>query len=581
MSFGAIPFAESTLAGSTTGLAPAGGGGGGEPETPTVVLAPFTVEISGVAVKPMEDSVSIDTELGRQGTASFTLVNPYILVRLGATVKIKFYDDTIFSGSIDRITEDADLVQAVTTLRIECLDHAQLLVRKKVKRSFTNVTVEQIASALIEFELLNDGITLGTVDALPVIPSIDADAVSAYDLLNDAAVSVGAIFTIDHEKRVHFTRQSIVPLPTVLDGAAIESCQRSTDRETYRNKEIVTVTGTPGPGGQAISVTLESNNGSQVSAQSVIEETSGLYTGMSAITHPTANDIVSLTRLAFSYGRTLLAVQGSFRDTLRVETRRSGFRVGQMVTVSLAQRGIQGNWVLQRVAMRDVGGLWMRSDLEFSVSSLQRRAQALWLDVVRKGSVVTLPPTAITTNVQTYSTPGAYQFEVPAGIFLLQVSCFGAGGGGGGGAVSTFGSLPQQRATGGQGGRGGLAVTVIGVNPGNIISVTVPSGGGGGAYASQLNNGIIAVGANGGWGGDAVVRSGSSTLVVAYGGQGGQGAVANAYNGLSITYQKMPDAGGVGNAVTVGGGAHQGAGGNGSPLQNGVAGGNGSIILEW
>lgn len=581
MSFGAIPFAESTLAGSTTGLAPAGGGGGGVPEVPPVVLAPFTVEISGMAIKPMADSVNIDTELGRQGTASFTLVNPDILVRLGAPVRIKFYDDTIFAGSIDRITEDADLVQAVTTLSIECLDHAQLLVRKKVKRSFTNVTVGQIASALIDLELSGDGITLGTVDALPVIPSIDADVVSAYDLLNDAAVSVGAIFTIDHEKRVHFTRQSIVPLPTVLDGAAIESCQRSTDRETFRNKETVTVTGTPGPGGQAISVTLDSNNGLQVSAQALIEETSGLYTGMSAITHPTANDIVSLTRLALAYGRTLLAVQGSFRDTLRVETRRSGFRVGQMVTVSLAQRGIQGNWVLQRVAMRDVAGLLMRSDLEFSVSSLQRRAQALWLDVVRKGSVVTLPPTAITTTVQTYATPGTYQVTVPAGIFLVQASCFGAGGGGGGGAVSTFGSFPQRRATGGQGGRGGLAVTVFGVNPGDVLSVTVPSGGAGGAYSSQLNNGVIAVGANGGWGGNATLSIGASIIVTGYGGQGGQGGVANASTGISITYQKMPDAGGVGNAVTVGGGAHQGAGGNGNPLENGAAGGNGFVIVEW
>lgn len=581
MSFGAIPFAESTLAGSTTGLAPAGGGGAGVPQVPSGVLAPFTVEISGVATKPMTDSVSIDTELGRQGTASFTLVNSQVQVRIGEPVRIKFYDDTIFAGSIDSVVEDSDLVQAVTTLQIECLDHVNLLVRKIVKRSFTSVTVGQIASALIALELSNDGITLGTVDALPVIPSIDADAVSAYDLLNDAAASVGAIFTIDHEKRLHFTRQSIVPLPTVLDGTAIESCQRTTDRETFRNKETVTVTGTPTPGGQAISVTLESSTGSQVSEQAIIEQTSGLYTGRSGITHPTKNDIVSLTRLALSYARTLLSVQGSFHDSVRVQTRRFGFRVGQMVTVSLPQRGLQGNWMIQRLNMRDVAGLWMMSDLELSVSSFNRRAQNVWLEMVRKGSVVTMPPVAITTDSQTYSTPGIYSFTVPAGIFLVQASCFAAGGGGGGGAYSTWGTLLKMGATGGQGGRGGLAVTVLGVNPGDVLSVTVPSGGVGGAYSSQINNGIQAVGANGGNGGDAKVMKELSIIMSATGGQGGQGGVANARTRYSFTYQKMPDAGGYGNAVTVGGGAHQGAGGNGSPLQNGVAGGNGSVILEW
>lgn len=580
MTFGAMLFGESTLAGTLIETVP----GGGEPETPPVVIvAPLTVEISGVAWRALNNSLSIERELGRQGTASFRFVNMTSIPRVGEPVRILFYTDELFVGAVDRVTIESDLSHEVTTISCECTDNSYLLFRRKVKRSFTNISLSAIASALIADELVNDGITLGTVDSFPTIPIIDADQVSAYDLLNDAAVSVGALFEIDHQKRLHFRSVSIEKAPMTVDETIAERCELTFDRETFRNEQTVIVTGTPVVESDKPNViTYTAQSRLQIPQQAVLEGTSGVYNDIQSLTHPTSNLTVDLTKLGVAYAKSLLAVRGAIRETMTVRTRQYGFRAGQFAELNITHLSRSGQWMIQKVSIRDERGQWLVTTMDLSPSTLRRRAQELWLDVVGTGKVVVLPPTAITTNQQTYSTPGVYQFVVPAGITLVQVTCSGSGGGGGGGAYHRFSLVSMVRfVSGGHAGRGGLAISVIDVTPGEVLTITVPSGGAGGLSVQKIGDTSTAIGTNGGNGGTARVARVGGSICEAYGGRQGIGGQANSITGLAATYAQNSDGSGQGQVVTAGAGSHNGTGGNGSPLVNALPGGNGSVVVEW
>lgn len=584
MSFGGFSFAESTLAG-LSGATVAGGGSGGTPEEP-IVIDPFTIEIDTVSYKSLIDTLSIDTELGRQGTASFTLVNIGTFLSIGLPVRIKFYEDVIFSGAIDRVKVSSNNSETFKTYRCECTDHSYLLFRRKVTKTYTNSTLSQIASNLLANELFYDRLSLGQVDSSVVIPSIEASSISIYDLLKEAAISVGTVFHIDHNKKLNFIGSSTAPAPVSLDENTIEECSQEIDRETYRNQQTVTVTGTPlSSSDTAFVVTYTAQNNNQITTQADIEDTSGIYNDIQSITHPSSNYSVALTKYAIAYAKTLLAVRGSIRETINIRTRQYGFKVGQITDVSVPQLAISGGWIIERASLREESGRYLVTDLTLSKSSLRRRAQELWLDVVSKAKVAILPPTAITTNSQVFSTPGSYSFVVPSGITSLQITCEGAGGGGGGGAYHQYFGFPL-RASGGQpGARGGLVITVLDVVAGETIDLVVPSKGIGGNTAYIVNNAGPAVGAPGTAGGNATAtRHGQATpRCLAFGGLQGGGATANAFTGyVSGGYAPSSAGGGLyGTTIVVGGGAGGGFAGDGISNRDGGDGGNGRITVEW
>lgn len=582
MSFGGIPFAESTLAGLSGATV---AGGGSTPKDP-IVIDPFTVEIDSVSYKPLIDTLSIDTELGRQGTASFTLLNIGSSLSIGLPVRIKFYEDVIFSGAIDRVKIESNNTETFKTYRCECTDHSYLLFRRIVTKTYTNSTLSQIASNLLSNELFYDGLSLGQVDSSVIIPSVETSTTSIYDLLKEAAVSVGTVFHVDHNKKLNFIGSTTAPAPVALDENTIEECSQEIDRETYRNQQTVTVTGTPASSSDtALVVTYTASNTNQITAQSAIEDTSGIYNDIQSITHPSSNYSVTLTKYAIAYAKTLLAVRGSIRQTINVRTRQYGFKVGQLASLSVPQLAISGSWIIERASLREEAGRYLVTDLALSPSSLRRRAQELWLDVVSKGKVAILPPTAITAHSQVYSTPGSYQFTVPAGITFLQITCEGAGGGGGGGAYHKYFSYPV-RASGGQpGARGGLVITVLDVTPGAIIDLVVPSGGTGGNTAYVTGSTSDAVGDAGTAGGNATAtRNGMAVpICLAYGGLQGGGARANSVTGyVSGGYFPSSHGGGLyGTTIIVGGGAINGSAGDGISNTDGGNGGNGKITVEW
>ncbi len=151
---------------------------------------------------------------------------------------------------------------------------------------------------------------------------------------------------------------------------------------------------------------------------------------------------------------------------------------------------------------------------------------------------------ACSAGNQTFSTPGTYTFEVPAGCSSVVLKLWG--GGGAGGNSSTAGS-------GGAGGGGGFVKQTLTLASGEKLTIVVGGGGAvenggssGGGSGSQ--SAFYSMTSGGGGGGTFIYRNSSIILAAGGGGGGGAGQVNNstaACNGA---------AGGAGGATGVAGG---------------------------
>jgi hypothetical protein len=202
-------------------------------------------------------------------------------------------------------------------------------------------------------------------------------------------------------------------------------------------------------------------------------------------------------------------------------------------------------------------------------------------------ALVTSPASAATTDSQTWSTPGSYDFVVPAGVTWVTIEAKGAGGGAAGG-------LTDPDALGGNGGEieGEFATT-----PGETLKVFVGERGRNGDDdgAGGLNGGgdggqtsCAQISWGGGGGGASDVRQGGATLadriVVAGGGGGGGSAdgIAGAYGGGGGGANPTDGAdNGNGTATVAGGdapvGANGGVRGTGGSDPNEIAGADGTL----
>lgn len=589
MSFGSIPFGQGTFGGTGLGDAAVTPPIGGAPEV-QIVIDPFTIELAGVSMKGYQliNSLFLDFELGRQGTARFSLYNIPISPEIGAPVRILYYSERLFVGAVDRVSIKSNNQQTFIQYNFECTDSSYLLFRKKATFNLSNIPVSGIAYFAIGSFLQGDGVTLGVVDNDVIIPSASADGVSLFEFLNGVAIAAGLVFYIDKDKAMNFIGASQTPSPFTLDQDIVNDCSIEVDRETYRNRQTTTVTGTPQTESETpLVVKLTRDNTEQQEARASIEGGSGIYSDMASITHPQSNANLQLVRLANAYNKISLALTGSIRQSLSVTTRQVGFEVGQVATVDLPQVGASGDWIIRRVSLREESGRFLISSLQLNQTSLMRRAQELWVEVVRKGTLAILPPSATYATGATITATGSGSWQVPEGVTDIQISLYGSGGGGGGGAKSSYVLATTRTADGASGGHGGLVIKVMSITPGTIITYWVGAGGAGGAEGYLANSPSDAIGATGGDGVETYIQINGTKVARAYGGRGGLGGWANALRRFSTSYPPGASQGGLGgNAITVGGAGTGRFGGvgpsaNGSGGGNGTAGANGRIIFEW
>jgi hypothetical protein len=173
-----------------------------------------------------------------------------------------------------------------------------------------------------------------------------------------------------------------------------------------------------------------------------------------------------------------------------------------------------------------------------------------------------------------YDTPGTYQFTVPEGVSSLSGVVIGAGGGGAGSDATNSGS--------GGGGGGGTTWAVFGVQPGDVLTITVGTGGTGGNQVSGLAGGTSSIRITSRIGVGAIDQTiiqalgggGGIRIAAGTGGSGGTGnsVINNVYCPIYL------NGGGTGGSGGTGTGGASGGGGAGGYNGNGGNGGNGSVV---
>jgi hypothetical protein len=181
-------------------------------------------------------------------------------------------------------------------------------------------------------------------------------------------------------------------------------------------------------------------------------------------------------------------------------------------------------------------------------------------------------------TVVSYTTPGSYNWTVPAGVTTVQVVAIGAGGGGAGATPAAGPGQP--------GGSGAYVTATLSVAQGQVIALVV--GGGAGAGAAGPGG---ACGTGGGGGGASSIDVGNADQIIAGGGGGGggycgqngmfAGGSGGGVGGAGGAGGNGSSFGGAGGSDGIGGLGGQGAntGGNGSGGPGGAGGSNGTSLL--
>lgn len=195
---------------------------------------------------------------------------------------------------------------------------------------------------------------------------------------------------------------------------------------------------------------------------------------------------------------------------------------------------------------------------------------------------------AVSRTTVTVTASGAWTFTIPVGVYAVQVEQWGGGGGGGGGTGSSADS--------GAGGSGAYGLSLLTVNPGDVLSGVIGAGGVGGTTGGTagttggattlLVNGSTLCTTNGGVGaasgnivgGGALGGSASGTSCLQLTGSTGSPGFSGFNGGIGGTAPR----GGVGGAPGSGSGGNPGGGGGGAGGNTvGGAGAGGWIFLEY
>src|SRR5689334_19329190 len=136
-------------------------------------LSPIVTTINGVDVRSAVkmNTLTISDTLGQPVTCSFMLLN--LEPTVGQPVSIRYFSQIIFAGIIDHVqNQSPDLLTKEYTC--DCLEWSQILLRRKLRRNFTDITVQALVDSILDNELIGEGLTFGTIDARSIIPLVDA-----------------------------------------------------------------------------------------------------------------------------------------------------------------------------------------------------------------------------------------------------------------------------------------------------------------------------------------------------------------------------------------------------------------------
>lgn len=339
-------------------------------------MAAASIEINGSAKTLHAGSLHIIENINGRSTATagiVSLTGAYIPV-IDDDVVIKDAGATVLFGGMISDPDENYLVQGaglITT--IACEDYTALAERRFISASTTGgVTGRDAIDYVVTNYLAAYGVTRDAgMGAGATLGALSYDYASAMQVINDIvklAAPSGWVWNIDESKVLSAWAPSAGTLPcpfTMTTGSSKISggdIKITRDRQYYANR-VVLVYGN----GTATPAVVDSDDAGQ-------QATYGIYERVLRSDGPF--DVTTAQAVCDAYLAKLVVMP----RTIRFTTREAGARAGQTLSVNIAARGLNADFLITQVETRDFSG----SHLLYTITAVEGGVlPATWLDEER------------------------------------------------------------------------------------------------------------------------------------------------------------------------------------------------------
>lgn len=207
--------------------------------------------LEGERIYRTRGSLSIETAVGERSTASMEFYDPdgTLSVVEGMEVQVKLKSEGTFKDEFRGVITDikytkpgvgADVPGIVWG--VDCVDWHYYADKRLGAGAYVGQTAGFIVTDLFTKYLAAEGITLGTVQAGPVIVAIVFNYVPVSDCIDQLAELSGFWWVIDENKVLHFAAKTAVPAPWAVGYAdctrkPLISARRANPK--YRNRQYM------------------------------------------------------------------------------------------------------------------------------------------------------------------------------------------------------------------------------------------------------------------------------------------------------------------------------------------------------
>lgn len=211
----------------------------------------YTATIGGQAVLIEQGTLLLDNAVGKRSTGSFTvhLQNP--TTHFQQYEEVEVFDQNgvlVYSGYITSPVETKPGFQTSLEVAITVCDQHYLADKRVIADSYENQTCGFMVNNIVINILAQEGVTVGRIDAGPVVPSavfVYCTVAQALDEIVKAASASGApwYWQIDQNKKIWFVSYTAIVNSTVVDGTLVEMVnnppQVTRANPLYRNTQYL------------------------------------------------------------------------------------------------------------------------------------------------------------------------------------------------------------------------------------------------------------------------------------------------------------------------------------------------------
>ena len=193
--------------------------------------------IAGNVVTVQKNTLNYNDKLNERTTCSFIVVEPIFDIDVGMEVIVTDDAVNVFSGTIDNVTEQGDVIKYVS---VSCVDFSQLIDKRIIADAFEGELAGDIVKEFITKVFSQEGITEGIVQDGLVISKAVFNYNNGNVAMNYLADVTGFNWFIDKDKQLNFFDRSTYSAPfSLTDSSAYNNLQVKKNRGQYRNRQYV------------------------------------------------------------------------------------------------------------------------------------------------------------------------------------------------------------------------------------------------------------------------------------------------------------------------------------------------------